>query len=42
MGDSISNKNLDGLNSNFKNNFDKDIFEYDDIEFIENKIIYIS
>tara|TARA_B100000035_G_C20977510_1_gene543861 strand:+ start:1 stop:1089 length:1089 start_codon:yes stop_codon:yes gene_type:complete len=40
-GDSISNKNLDGLNSNFKNKFDKNIFEYDDIEFIENKIINI-
>ena len=40
-GDSISNKNLDGLNSNFKNKFDKDIFEHNDIEFIENKIINI-
>jgi hypothetical protein len=40
-GDSISNKKLDGLNSNFKNKFDKNIFHDDDIEYIESKIINI-
>jgi hypothetical protein len=40
-GDSISKKNLDGLNSNFKNKFDKGIFEYEDIKFIENRIVNI-
>lgn len=40
-GDSISKKYLDGLNSNFKNKFDKNIFRDDELKFIENKIINI-
>ena len=40
-GDSISKKYLNGLNSEFKNKFDKKIFKSNELEFIENKIINI-
>jgi hypothetical protein len=40
-GDSISKKYLDGLNSNFNNKFDRNIFTNDELEFIENRIMNI-
>lgn len=40
-GDSISKKFLDGLNPNFNNKFDRNIFSNDELEFLENKIVNI-
>ncbi len=40
-GDSISKKYLDGLNPNFSNKFDRNVFTNNDLQFIENKIVNI-
>lgn len=40
-GDAVSRKFHDGLNSNFKNNFDKKIFLINELKFIEDMILNI-
>lgn len=38
-GDAVSGKYLDGLNPKFKNRFDNDLFNLNELLFLENKII---
>ena len=40
-GDAISHKYLDGINPEFKNNFDENLFNKKDLMFLENLLIPI-